>query len=184
MENSIATRQLLEVHGCISNSKCTSIGCHATSTTPRANCFGRSCPLCVDARRSEPNGRYSMKTVDWPGSIDFVARKHDGTLVVIDWKRSRGLPGKYTSNFGRMNGGLAHLHDVQGIHYRLQLNVYKRILERKYGYEVSDMLVVCCHPELSEPFVDRVPPMDVEVDILMQEQARLSRGGGTRTSSC
>ena len=81
------------------------------------------------------------------GSIDFVARKHDGTLLLVDWKRTKGLPHKYDSAYARMVGSLGHLPDSQGYHYRLQLNLYRRILQDYYGFAVSEMHVVCCHPE-------------------------------------
>ena len=99
-----------------------------------------------------------------------MAKHADGTLVLVDWKRSKGLAGKYHSPYGVMNGGLNHLPDAQGVHYRLQLNLYRHMLETLYGYRVSRMLVVCCHPELQEPFVDEVPEMDRETSVLLADQ--------------
>ena len=106
------------------------------------------------------------------GSIDFIAMKADGTVLLVDWKRSKGLSHKYSNTFGQMTGDLRHLPDAQGVHYRLQLNLYRHILQKYYGMRVSDMMVVCCHPELSEPFVDHVPVMDGEVRTLLLAQAR------------
>ena len=59
------------------------------------------------------------------------------------------------------------LPDAQGIKYRLQLNVYRFILEKYYGFVVSSMLVVCLHPDLEVPFVDEVPHMPKETCEIM-----------------
>ena len=48
------------------------------------------------------------------GSIDFVARKTDGSLILYDWKRSKDLRNKYTSPWRQMNGPLRHLDDCAG----------------------------------------------------------------------
>ena len=66
---------------------------------------------------------------------------------------------------------LHHLPDCKGIHYRLQLNVYRYILERYYDLTVSLMLVVSVHPEYDDmPFVDVVPRMEDEVSALVALQ--------------
>ena len=57
-----------------------------------------------------------------------------------------------------------------GHHYRLQLNLYKHLLQTLYGCTVSHMMVVGCHPQLDEPFVDVVPDMPDEVQVLLARQ--------------
>ena len=105
------------------------------------------------------------------GSIDFVALAPDGSLVVIDWKRTKSLKTKYRNVFQRMQGALSHLEDCKGLHYRLQLNVYKHVLEKQYGFKVSAMYVVCVHPDVGDaPFVDVVPNMEDEVFHMMALQ--------------
>ena len=110
------------------------------------------------------------------GSIDFVARREDGQLVLYDWKRSKLLSSKYSNHWRHMSGPLDHLEDCAGIHYRLQLNAYKWILERYYGVIVASMHVVCTHPELHEAgaFVDNVPDMSSEIDAIMVHQRLLA----------
>ncbi|CAJ1376877.1 unnamed protein product, partial [Effrenium voratum] len=63
------------------------------------------------------------------GSIDFVAQDAQGDLVLFDWKRTKGLPDKFENRFACMKPPLGHLPDATGVKYRLQLNIYKRILE-------------------------------------------------------
>ena len=111
------------------------------------------------------------------GSIDWVAKAQDGTMIIIDWKRSRDLGSKYENRFENMLPPLDHLPDCKGIHYRLQLNVYRYILEKYYNLDVSMMLVVSVHPDYEKmPFVDVVPKMEDEVDRLVNlQRARLQR---------
>ena len=107
------------------------------------------------------------------GSIDFVAENADHELVIFDWKRSRGLPEKYSNRWQKMRTPLCHLDDAQGIHYRLQLNIYKYLLQNYYGKSVIAMRVVCTHPEHdAHPFVDEVPDMQLEVEAMMEVQRR------------
>ena len=105
------------------------------------------------------------------GSIDFVAKNRDGNLVLYDWKRSKNLRNKYSCQWSQMNGPVQHLADCAGIHYRLQLNSYKWILESYYNVVVADMFVVCTHPDNGEAaFIDHVPHMPQETEALMQYQ--------------
>ena len=70
-----------------------------------------------------------------------------------------------------MQPPLEHLDDVSGWHYRLQLNCYKFIIQQYYGMVVSKMLVVCTHPDNGPTaFVDRVPSMLSEIELLMDWQ--------------
>jgi len=48
-------------------------------------------------------------------------------------------------------------------HYSLQLNVYRIILERKYGFIIKDMNLVFMHRNLSDNYVKvEVPFIDME----------------------
>ena len=106
------------------------------------------------------------------GSIDFCARLADGSLMLVDWKRASGLQSKYSSP-QCMRPPLSHMADCTGVHYRLQLNVYRHLLEKYYNVKVSCMFVVCCHPE-HDPFafIDRVPRLERETE----EMLRVWRG--------
>ena len=106
------------------------------------------------------------------GSIDFVAQNREGDLVLVDWKRSKQLRTKYRAFGNRgMLQFLSHIPDAQGHHYRLQLNLYKYIIEHYYGYRVAEMWVVCLHPDNGHAaFVDRVPLLQSEVASMMAHQ--------------
>ena len=102
------------------------------------------------------------------GSVDLVISLSDGSVMLVDWKRSAGLPSKYTSPRG-MRPPLQHLPDCAGWHYRVQLNLYRYILQTYYSLRVSRMAVVCCHPEHSpRAFVDEVPVLEQETQAIMR----------------
>ena len=84
------------------------------------------------------------------GTIDFCATDSAGCLVLTDWKRSKNLKKKYLLSFKSMKGELSHIPDAIGWKYRLQLNVYKYIIEKYYGFTVSRMFVVDIHPDAAE----------------------------------
>ena len=74
-----------------------------------------------------------------------------------------------------MKRPLGRLSDCQGNHYRVQLNLYKWMLERYYGARVAAMFIVCLHPDNGDqPFVDDVPVIP-EVEELMAIQRVRSR---------
>ena len=105
------------------------------------------------------------------GSIDFVAESvDDRSLTIIDWKRTKSIASKYVGqNF--MKSPLQHISDCSGMHYRLQLNCYRYLLEKYYDRRVSTMLVVCTHPDVgSQAYIDNVPVMLVETEAMMSWQ--------------
>lgn len=111
------------------------------------------------------------KEEDVAGSIDFVLQDpEDDGLILIDWKRSEKLASKYASP-SYMKHPLDELQDAQGQHYRLQLNMYKWILENRYSVKVKEMVVFCAHPQfLPDGFMDIVPDMQDLVDALMEKR--------------
>ena len=75
-----------------------------------------------------------------------------------------------------MKPPLQFIPDCAGWHYKLQLNLYKFILESKYGVSVRSMTIVGLHPQQQgKPFVIEVPVMDHAVRLLVDHQvARLA----------
>ena len=107
---------------------------------------------------------------DVAGSIGMVLKQRDSAVFyLVDWKRSEKLQDKY-NGFGKTKKSpLESVADCQGQHYRLQLNIYKWILEKYYGVQIHGMKVVCIHPRyLPGGFVDDVPNMQGLVSELMQ----------------
>ena len=81
------------------------------------------------------------------GSVDMIFENPDGTLQIYDWKRCKEI--QHASNFGKYSTTpcISHLPDTNFWHYALQLNVYKTILEHKYGKKVTNLYLVCIHPD-------------------------------------
>jgi hypothetical protein len=54
--------------------------------------------------------------------------------------------------------------DTNYWHYTIQLNAYKHILERNYGFKIKELVLIAIHPELDKtyqkfvvPFMDMAP---------------------------
>ena len=65
---------------------------------------------------------------------------------------------------------IAHLPDTNFWHYSLQLNTYKYMLEKNYGKKVTDMYLVCLHPNnYNQSYIRlKVPELPQEIEDLMQ----------------
>jgi ATP-dependent exoDNAse (exonuclease V) beta subunit len=80
------------------------------------------------------------------GSIDAVFKNEDGTVTLGDWKRSKQI------NFKAFKGDMAnhpfeYLEDCNYIHYCLQLNLYRVILEKYYDLKIKEMFLGVFHPD-------------------------------------
>ena len=108
---------------------------------------------------------------DVAGSTDLVLRDPvDDGLILVDWKRSERLASKYSSQT-YMKYPFHELQDAQGEHYRLQLNIYKWILQKYYSVKVKEMVVFCAHPTyFPDGFMDVVPCVQDLVDTLMEKR--------------
>lgn len=71
------------------------------------------------------------------GQIDLAIKKGN-KIKLIDYKTNEKLKAK--NKFQSMKPPVTHLDDCNLIHYQLQLNLYKWILEQQ-GYEVSEMVI-------------------------------------------
>ena len=113
---------------------------------------------------------------DLAGSIDFVGiytrGEFAGQLFLGDWKRSKDLRNKKKHRFGtKMLEPLGELHDAACVHYCLQLNCYKFLIEKHYGFKVARMEVICCHEDNRElPFFFQVPELPEVVEFMMAHQ--------------
>lgn len=84
------------------------------------------------------------------GSIDMIFENPDGTLQIYDWKRCKEIsPEHDDKRYPKFSiiPGLGRLPDTHYWKYALQLNMYKRILETKYGKTVTGLFLICLHPD-------------------------------------
>lgn len=103
------------------------------------------------------------------GSIDMVFENRDGTLSIYDWKRSKEM--KTKNSYGSKGfDHLSNFHDCNYVHYSLQLNIYKRILEKKYGKMIKDMFLIVIHPTFDEYQKYEVMDMQPVVDLIFNDR--------------
>ena len=99
------------------------------------------------------------------GSIDMIFENEDGSLQIYDWKRCKDIV--KTNGFGKCGNKecIEHLPDTNYWHYCLQLNTYKAIIEEKYGKKVTDMFLVCLHPDNSNKSYKRIKVVDLQSEV-------------------
>jgi hypothetical protein len=104
------------------------------------------------------------------GSIDMVFANPDGTLAIYDWKRAKEIV--KTTAFGKFatTDAIDHFPDTNFWHYALQLNIYRYIIEKNYGKQVTELFLVCLHPNNKNGSYQkiRVPDLSNEIDALME----------------
>ena len=108
------------------------------------------------------------------GSIDMVYENPDGTLSIYDWKRSKEITRVNNFNKFAKNKLICHMPDSNFWHYALQLNTYKRILERNYGRVVTDLYLVRLHPDCEENTYEliKLPDLTKEINELFEERKK------------
>jgi hypothetical protein len=117
------------------------------------------------------------------GSIDMVYEnldpatgEQDGTLSIYDWKRCKEIK---KVPFGAKDYSctetISHIPDTNYWHYCLQLNTYKAILQRCYGKRVTDLYLVCLHPDNKNHsyMCIKVADLQAEVAALFEERVKL-----------
>lgn len=97
------------------------------------------------------------------GTIDLLCSKSDGTFEIFDWKRSSRINPGEDNKWDRGINGLQHLPDTAYIHYCIQQNLYRYMLEKNYGIKVSRINLVALHPDLSSYKLIPIPRMEQEV---------------------
>ena len=109
------------------------------------------------------------------GSIDMTFENEDGTLQIYDWKRCEDIV--HENNFGKFatTSCISHLPDTNFWHYALQLNVYKAILEQKYDKKITDLYLVCMHPNNVYKNYQRIKVPILEKEIQMLFDYRLTQ---------
>lgn len=110
--------------------------------------------------------------LDIAGSIDLLTKNPDGTYSILDWKRAKNIDTsteitRFTT-FGLLPG-IRHIISTNFQHYCFQLNVYRYILQKEYGFEISNMYLVIFHPNnKSKNYeIHSVPIMDKEMEYIM-----------------
>ena len=110
------------------------------------------------------------------GSVDMLYKSPNYTennrlLIMLDWKRSKEII-KH-NNYGKTaNHPIQHLPDSNFYQYSLQLNVYKRIIEKNTSYKIEYMALGVFHPNFQSYQVHPVIDMTRDIDKIWE--ARLA----------
>ena len=102
------------------------------------------------------------------GSIDAVFVNEDGTYSIYDWKRSKEIKKTAFGGAWAKTECISHIPDSNYWKYALQLNVYKAILEEKYGITVSELCLVVLHPDNKSFIKMTMPVLKEEINALFK----------------
>ena len=122
------------------------------------------------------NTRYTPFRSEWcvydcstrmAGTIDLLCSCDDGTYEMYDWKRSCNINTHEENKWNHGCNGLEHLSDTAYSHYCLQQNLYRYMLEKNYGLNISSMHLVVLHPEKKNFEIIKVKPLEKEVETIV-----------------
>ena len=91
-------------------------------------------------------------------------------LAIYDWKRCREITKTNRGNKFATHPAIEHLPDTNYWHYALQLNIYKYILQTKYGKTITDLYLIVLHPEAQNYQRIKLPDLQTEVSALFEER--------------
>ena len=121
-------------------------------------------PLGVKAFRTEWEV-YTDEAIGVAGSIDWVGQFPDGSLIIVDWKRTGADKHDVHDRWGKqMLPPLSHLDETDICKFALQLSMYAYILSEFYGYKIRALALCSIHPD--HKFHTFVPYLDKEVKFL------------------
>lgn len=108
------------------------------------------------------------------GSIDMIFLDPDDetgkSLYIFDWKRSKCIN---TSNiYQKALEPISHLDDCNYIHYTLQLNVYRKIIQDNYGFKVNKLAIVVFHPDNTSYKIYELEMLDDEIENIWQHRLK------------
>ena len=99
------------------------------------------------------------------GTIDFIS-KNGPSYDIYDWKRSRkASPNETVWRYGI--NGLEHVPDISFYHYAIQQNLYRYILEKNFGINISNMFIVIFHSQFDNYYKYQIPKMDKEINVIL-----------------
>lgn len=92
------------------------------------------------------NELFGKDRVTLCGSVDKILHDGEGNYIILDWKRSKQISfdDKYEHKVGLFP--FEDLPDCNHSHYKLQLNIYRHILETIYHMNIIFMMLVIVHP--------------------------------------
>jgi hypothetical protein len=114
------------------------------------------------------------KELHLAGQLDMLYKIKDkdgsdtNTFALYDWKRSKEI--KMDNSYEKGLGILSHLDHCNYVHYSIQLNIYKRLLETLYGIKVAEMCLVILHPDNDSFRTIPVTEMKTEINLIFKHR--------------
>ena len=105
------------------------------------------------------------------GSIDMLFLNEDGTIDICDWKRCKEI-----KKDNKWEHGLEPLNDIPNTnywHYSIQLNMYKRILEKNYNKKIKNIYLICIHDNNDNYLKFDLPILNNEIDLIYKTRLKL-----------
>lgn len=133
--------------------------------------FVKDCLIPIGAKGYRTEWEIFAEEEDVAGCIDLAVQLPDGSVYLIDWKRSEKLPSKM-KGYKKMKAPLNNLEDCSGCSYSLQLSAYQYIIEKYYGLKIVGRALVSLHPDA--PFITKVPYLKEEIEYIMKKRMLLT----------
>ena len=109
------------------------------------------------------------------GSIDMVYENipptpesptpESPTYSIYDWKRCKEIVKTNRGGEYAKHPVIEHFPDTNYWHYTLQLNIYKYILQEKYGKTITDLYLVVLHPDAPNKSYQRIKLPDIQSEV-------------------
>jgi len=127
-------------------------------------------PLKVKAYRTEWEV-HTDESIGIAGSIDWVGVFPDGSLIIVDWKRTGADKHDVHNQWGRtMLRPFTHLDQTDVCKFALQLSMYAYILTHFYNLKVKALAICSIHPD--HQFHTFLPYLGEEVEYLCERRRR------------
>ena len=128
--------------------------------------------LAMGLQFVEAEKRILLEEYNVAGTVDAIFKKpNSDDYIIIDWKRSKNLvidghPKKY--GYGYALSELKHLDNSSYFKYALQQNIYKYILEHKYGLSISSLNLIILHEKYNRYHRVSLEDYAKEVSIILE----------------
>ena len=145
--------------------------------------FARNVMMQINTRAYRTEWRVFCEVANVAGSIDCVCVLPNGSLGIIDWKRSVKVRETVErKKFGRgprprMRAPMEHLPDCDVACYAIQLSLYAHIIDTHYDKKVEFLILAQIHPD--DHFYTFVPNLALESAYIMAERRLENADEGT-----
>ncbi len=117
------------------------------------------------------------ETYNIAGTIDLLVKNENGSFDIYDWKRSKKVIDPFNGKAIEIDrwgnkgiGILQHIDDTSFNHYKLQQNLYRHILEKRYNLKIENMYLIVMHTDqgYSNYHKVKVPYLSTEIENILQ----------------